>query len=182
MANAIGGAGDDLIIPNGNLIGTLTGGGGNDTFQGTQAGLNLYTITDVGFGDKINFTDANLANFIFTLVGSELHYGNNIITLSNNPNGIFQLTADLVAGVDLTLIPPAPSNPNQLPGPQIMYALTGHTESSQAQFDFHTSYVPVTIAFYTNVVHSSQRLLWDRTNPSDCLFGVIRAFKAITPR
>ena len=36
-----------------------------------------------------------------------------------------------------------------------MYALTGHTENSQAQFDFHAQYSSQMVAFYTNVLHSS---------------------------
>jgi hypothetical protein len=164
IENAIGGTGDDLIIPNGALTGTLTGGGGNDTFQGAQNDLNLYAITDLNVGDKINFTDANLASFTYTFNGSIISYGNNIITISNNPSGQFQLTADPISGVDLVLIsvtpPPPPPPPtlvdsNQLAGPQMMYALTGHTEASEAQFQFHADYSSQMVSFYTNVLHSS---------------------------
>jgi hypothetical protein len=48
---------------------------------------------------------------------------------------------------------------DKLVGPEIMYALTGHTEISQAQFDFHAQYVPQTVAFYRDVVHSSDPAL-----------------------
>src|SRR5262245_46577793 len=104
IANAIGGSGNDLIIPNGSLTqkGTLTGGSGIDTFQGTQAGLNQYTIADMQFGDIINFTDANLS-LNFNLTGSTLNYGNNNqITFLNNPVGNFALSTDVRGGVDLT--------------------------------------------------------------------------------
>ena len=111
IANAIAGSGNDLIIPNGSLSqkGTLTGGSGNDIFQGTQAGLSQYTIADMLVGDKINFTDANLS-FTFNLTGSTLNYGNNNqITFSNNLVGKFALSTDTVhGGIDLTLVPVNP--------------------------------------------------------------------------
>jgi peptidase M10/serralysin-like protein/matrixin len=108
IANAIAGSGNDLIIPNGSLSqkGTLTGGSGNDTFQGTQAGLNQYRIADMQVGDIINFTDANLSTFTFNLTGSTLNYGNNNqITFSNNLVGNLALSTDTVhGGIDLTLV------------------------------------------------------------------------------
>jgi hypothetical protein len=116
IANAIAGSGNDLIIPNGSLAqkGTLTGGSGNDTFQGTQAGLNQYKIADMHVGDLINFTDANLTTFTFTLTGSTLSYGNNNqIAFSNNLIGKFALSTDTIhGGIDLTLVP---ANPPGLP-------------------------------------------------------------------
>ena len=97
IENAIGGTGDDVFISNGSLIGTLTGGGGNDTFKATQAGLNLYTISDLSFGDKINFTDASFASFNYTFDGTALRYEGNTIWVSNNPHGAFQVSADTIS-------------------------------------------------------------------------------------
>lgn len=103
IENAVGGSGNDLIIPNGSLIGTLTGGAGNDTFRGTQGGLNLYTIADIGVGDKINFTDAALAGFSFTFDGTTLNYGASLhLTMSNHPGGTFVASSDPVGGIDLS--------------------------------------------------------------------------------
>ena len=155
IENAIGGTGDDVFISNGSLIGTLTGGGGNDTFKATQAGLNLYTISGLSFGDKINFTDASFASFNYTFDGTALRYEGNTIWVSNNPHGAFQVSADTISEVDLTLIPLPPPDLNKVVGPQIMFALTGHTETSEAQFNFHAQYVPQTVSFYANVVHSA---------------------------
>ena len=112
IANAVAGSGNDLIIPNGSLSqkGTLTGGSGNDTFQGTQAGLNQYTIANMHAGDIIHFTDANLG-LTFNLTGSTLTYGNNNqikITFLNNLVGQFGESADPVGGVDLTLVAATP--------------------------------------------------------------------------
>src|SRR5262249_37733639 len=112
IANAVAGSGNDLIIPNGSLAqkGTLTGGSGNDTFQGTQAGLNQYTIANMNAGDIIHFTDANLG-LNFNLTGSTLNYGNNNqikVTFLNNVVGQFIESADPVGGVDLTLVAATP--------------------------------------------------------------------------
>jgi hypothetical protein len=109
IANAVAGSGNDTIIPDGLLTrkGALTGGSGNDTFVGTQAGLNQYTISDLHVGDKIAFTDANLATFNFNLTGSTLSYGNNFhITLTNNSVSRFDVSIDPVSGIDLVAAPP----------------------------------------------------------------------------
>jgi hypothetical protein len=105
--NLIGGTGNDLIIPNGSLIGTLTGGGGNDTFQGTTFGLSVYTITDMNFGDKLNFTNANLGSFSYTRSGSSMVYTGGSLTLSNNAIGHFIESNDTTyGGIDLKLVQP----------------------------------------------------------------------------
>jgi hypothetical protein len=107
IENAVGGTGSDLIIPNGALVGTLTGFGGNDTFQGTLFGLSAYTITDMNVGDRINFTNGSLPTFYHTLVGTSLHYGPGAaygLTLSNNPIGHLVERVDAVyGGVDLVV-------------------------------------------------------------------------------
>jgi len=103
IANAVAGSGNDLIIPNGSLAqkGTLTGGSGNDTFQGTQAGLNQYTIANMHAGDIIHFTDANLG-LNFNLTGSTLNYGNNNqikVTFLNNVVGQLSRAPTLLAAL-----------------------------------------------------------------------------------
>lgn len=106
IENALGGGGNDFILADSSsgAIGSLTGGGGNDTFRSTQAGLNLYTITDINPGDRINFTDATLAGFSFTFDGTTLNYGTSLrLTLSNHPAGTFVASANPAGGIDLSL-------------------------------------------------------------------------------
>ena len=55
IRNAVGGAGDDLIIANPSAAGALTGGGGNDIFESSFAGLSGDTLTDMNAGDRIRF-------------------------------------------------------------------------------------------------------------------------------
>jgi serralysin len=102
IANIVAGSGNDLIIPNPDLVGTLTGGSGFDTFQSTQFGLYLYTLANLHTGDIINFTDADLNTFGFTEVGTTLSYGSYTLNLSNTPRGHFIETSNATAGVNLT--------------------------------------------------------------------------------
>jgi hypothetical protein len=137
IANAVAGSGNDLIIPNGSLTqkGTLTGGSGNDTFQGTQAGLSQYTIANMHVGDKIYFTDANLP-FAFNLTGSTLNYGNNnqiTITFLNNQAGKFVASADPAGGVDLTIAPA--NSPLSSPPPVSVGALISLQQGIQFSTD-----------------------------------------------
>jgi serralysin len=109
--NLVGGYGSDLIIPNANLTGTLTGGGGFDTFQNTEFGLSGYNITDMNFGDRLNFTNGSLGSFTYARNGTSLSYGNGgnsyFLTLSNNAIGHFALSSDpTYGGVDLKLMQP----------------------------------------------------------------------------
>src|SRR5262249_44215099 len=90
--NAVGGSGNDRIIVNPNLTGVLTGGGGNDTFQGTLSGLSHDTITDLNFGDKLNFTDASLTTFAYTRSGDNLDYDGMSLSMSNDPIGHFAVS------------------------------------------------------------------------------------------
>jgi serralysin len=108
IENAVGGHGNDVIIPNGILKGTLTGGGGNDIFQGRIMGIAGYNITDMNVGDRLNFTDAALGTFSHIQLGTTLsynYYGNtHELTLSNNPIGHFIEISDFFfGGVDLKL-------------------------------------------------------------------------------
>ncbi|MBV8565082.1 MAG: S8 family serine peptidase, partial [Methylobacteriaceae bacterium] len=100
---------NDVFIPDPAIFVTMTGGGGNDTFQSTIGGFNGDTITDGHVGDKIVFTDANLATFAYTWSGTTLHYAStHALNLPNNPIGHFILSVDPTSGVDVTL---APENP-----------------------------------------------------------------------
>jgi serralysin len=111
IENAVGGHGDDVIIA-GYLKGTLTGGGGNDIFQGRISELGSLagcTITDMNVGDRLNFTDAiSLGTFSHTQIGTSLSYTDYgytyQLTLSNNPIGHFIEVSDFFfGGVDLKL-------------------------------------------------------------------------------
>jgi hypothetical protein len=105
IENAIGGSGNDLIITNTALAGTLTGGGGNDTFQSTLFGLSAYTISDLSVRDRLNFTDASLGSFGYAWNDTTLTYGGGYsLNLSNNPIGHLVVSTDATyGGLDLTL-------------------------------------------------------------------------------
>jgi len=108
LENAVGGGGDDLIIANPVVFGRLTGGGGNDTFQSSLSGFSGDTVTDLGVGDRINFTDGNGA-FQYVWNATSLMYGNGsnnvAMSLSNNPRGHLIISMDPSGGVDLTMQP-----------------------------------------------------------------------------
>jgi Ca2+-binding RTX toxin-like protein len=117
--DVIGGAGNDTFISGGSGE-KFTGNGGSDTFQGTSVNLNGDTITDLSSGDKILITDGNLAHFSFQQNGTTLTFDpdtsvsqtTRTITLSNAPTGRFIISADPVAGVDLTYYAPPPADFN----------------------------------------------------------------------
>jgi peptidase M10/serralysin-like protein/VCBS repeat protein len=105
--NAVGGSGDDRFIVNPNLSGVLTGGGGNDTFQGTESGLSHYTITDLNVGDKLNFTDGDPTTFSYARNGDSLQYDGMSLTMSNDPVGHFATSDNAsTGGINLTLDKP----------------------------------------------------------------------------
>ncbi len=92
IQNALGGSGDDLIIANPNAKGTLTGGGGNDVFEGSFTGLSGDIITDMSVGDRIRFIDPSaFSGFGFERNGTTLTYagvdGLHALTLANSPAG-----------------------------------------------------------------------------------------------
>ena len=96
-----GNFGDDTLT-GGSGADILTGGTGNDTFLDTRAGLSGDTITDLGVGDRIVFSDATLAGFTFNLAGSTLTYSGGTLTLTG---GAVVLAASAAAGggVQLTV-------------------------------------------------------------------------------
>jgi FG-GAP-like repeat/RTX calcium-binding nonapeptide repeat (4 copies) len=95
-------SGNDLIT-GGLGADWLTGGGGNDTFIDTRAGLNNDTLVDFGEGDSIVFTDATLANFTFNLTGGTLTYAGGKLTLGTAPSLSLVASAYAGGGVQLTL-------------------------------------------------------------------------------
>ena len=110
----VGGAGAD-ILTGGLGADTLTGGADLDVFRDTAAGFNGDRITDLSNGERIVISDAGLANFSFTLVGSVLtYYGGSLlttgtfgtITFASAPVGALVASADKNGGVALTLVPP----------------------------------------------------------------------------
>ena len=113
VQNAIGGSGDDLIIPNQSLVSTLTGGGGNNIFEGTFSTLSGDTVTDMHAGDRIRFIDGTAVyGFGFKRDGATLTYANinglHSLTLSNSPAGHFVPTPFWPDGpaIDLVLMNP----------------------------------------------------------------------------
>ncbi|MBS0476244.1 MAG: M10 family metallopeptidase C-terminal domain-containing protein, partial [Proteobacteria bacterium] len=109
IENAIGGAGDDVIIGNdaANVLDgglgrdTLTGGAGRDTFRSTSAGLAGDHITDFTALDTIQFSDASLATFSFTRSGTTLGYGGNTLTIDTLPGLNVGFRAAAAGGVEL---------------------------------------------------------------------------------
>ncbi|HVF36563.1 MAG TPA: FG-GAP-like repeat-containing protein [Sphingomicrobium sp.] len=99
---------DDEWFTGGLGADTLTGAGGNDTFQDTIAGLNGDTITDFSAGDRIIFRDASLATFNISLSGSTLTYTGGTLTLTG-VSGTLVASAAAAGGVQLTL-QQAPTN------------------------------------------------------------------------
>jgi hypothetical protein len=115
IENIIGGTGNDTIIPNKSLTGTLTGKGGNDTFDSTIFGLSGYTIADMNTGDKLHLTDATVSTLAYSFDGTTLTYGGGYsIYFSNSPGGHFSEAADPTGGVDLTLDTSTPDEPQSM--------------------------------------------------------------------
>src|SRR5205085_6122116 len=81
---------------------TLTGGGGIDTFRDTKAGHSGDTITDFHPGDLIQFSDATLGSFTFSLSAHTLTYSGGSMTLNGVLNGKFTATASASGGVQLS--------------------------------------------------------------------------------
>ncbi len=134
----------------------LSGGAGNDTFQGTEAGLNLDTITNMNVGDKINFTDATLASFTVSLNGATLTYGGtDQITLSNSPTGSFILSADPVGGVDLTLTDTSPPGEPQSTLPVSTGGTVTISTSFLSSFDPDNSAANLTYTVLTAPTHGT---------------------------
>ena len=109
IENAIGGAGNDVLIGNwaANILtgnggaNTYIGGAGADTFRGTIANLAGDTITDFGAGDRIVFTNASLAGFTFNLAGSTLTYTGGSLTLQVVSAGSLVAGAAAEGGVQI---------------------------------------------------------------------------------
>jgi hypothetical protein len=83
----------------------LIGGAGADTFRDTADGLNGDTITDFSGTDKIVITDADIANFQFSLGGNSLTYSGGSIGLANLPAGHLVASAAAGGGVQIMLVP-----------------------------------------------------------------------------
>jgi Ca2+-binding RTX toxin-like protein len=100
-----GGAGRDLLV----------GGRGLDVFSDTSANFNGDTIEDFAFGEKIVFTDANLATFAFELTGNRLSYTGGTLTLTAPLMGKLAAAAAPGGGVMLfvtsSLVPALPASP-----------------------------------------------------------------------
>lgn len=100
--SATGNALDNVLT--GNLANNvLTGGGGNDTFQGTRAELAGDTIADFSVGDRIVFTDADAANFHFSVSGSTLSFDGGSLTLTGVSGAHFVETVLAGGGVSLRI-------------------------------------------------------------------------------
>lgn len=111
IENAIGGSGNDILIGNAanNILSgraganTYTGGLGNDTFRDTIINLSGDVILDFSAGDRIVFTNANLATFTFSLSGTVLTFSGGALVLQNAPGGAWIASAAAEGGVQLTL-------------------------------------------------------------------------------
>jgi serralysin len=107
-----GGAGNDRLfgldgadtLTGGIGTDTLTGGAGADTFRDFLNALNGDTIVDFSAGDRIIFTDANLAGFSFSLTGTKLTFTGGSLTLSSVPTGTITASAAPGGGVELWIL------------------------------------------------------------------------------
>ncbi len=79
----------------------LTGGIGADTFSDSLANHDNNTITDFAIGDRIVFTNGNLASFNFSFTGNTLTYTGGSLTLSGGLVGTLVLSAASGGGVQL---------------------------------------------------------------------------------
>ena len=100
-----GGDGNDTLS-GGAGIDTLAGGNGNDTFVGTAAELSGDTIVDLSLGDRIVITDANLANFTFSVSGTVLTYTGGSLSLGAGISGTLVASAAPGGGVQLSFAQP----------------------------------------------------------------------------
>ena len=100
-------AGDDTIT-GGLGRDTLSGGSGNDIFLDTAAGLHGDTITDFSAGDRIIISDANPANFSFSLAGSTLNFTGGSLSFGSALTGTLVATAAVGGGVQLMFGGPSP--------------------------------------------------------------------------
>src|SRR5690348_15923373 len=80
----------------------LAGGGGDDLFVDSAAGLSGDTITDFSLGDRIIVSDANIAGFSYTLNGHLLSFTGGSLTLENVPTGTLVASAAAGGGVQLS--------------------------------------------------------------------------------
>ena len=110
--SGLGGA--DTLIGGGGRD-TLSGGSGNDTFRDSVSGHNGDSITDFTIGDRILFTDADLASFSFSLSGSTLTYSGGALTLAGVSGALFASAAP-AGGVQLSLQPTATAVHNDFNG------------------------------------------------------------------
>jgi hypothetical protein len=101
------GAGDDIISGTGAGADVLTGGAGNDTFKDTAGGHNGDVITDFSPGDRILISDANFANFTFSLVGDQLSYTGGSMRVADFHNMQLRATPAAEGGVQF-LFPSGP--------------------------------------------------------------------------
>ena len=110
--NATGNAAGNVIIGNlgsntisgGSGVDTLTGGGGNDVFQDSVTNLAGDTITDLTVGDRIVLTNATLAGFSYSVIGSTLTFTGGSITLTGGVVGNLVASAASGGGVQLALV------------------------------------------------------------------------------
>jgi Ca2+-binding RTX toxin-like protein len=95
-------AGNDILIGGGGAD-LLTGGAGADIFRGVRSELAGDTITDFAVGDRIQISDAALANFSFAHKGNTLALGNGSVMTLNGASGV-QLATHVAAGGGVELV------------------------------------------------------------------------------
>lgn len=103
IEKAIGGAGNELFIANNGLYSTLTGGGGNDTFEFSKVGWLGSTITDMNVGDRLEITAMDYASASYVRQGTSLNVQGYTGFLSNSPTGHVVISDDGAGGSYLSL-------------------------------------------------------------------------------
>lgn len=95
-----GGSGEDRITT-GSFADLVLGGAGNDEFRGRAADFNGDNIGDLDNGDKIIITDAQVGNFVFSLIDHKLTFSGATVFLSGF-SGSLRVSAAAGGGVVLT--------------------------------------------------------------------------------
>ena len=120
IENAIGGSGNDVLIGNGadNILSarfgqnTYIGGPGNDTFRDTIINLTSDFISDLSIGDRIVFTDANLATFTFSLSATVLSFSGGSLVVQIGFNDRLVASSAAGGGVQLAVVSDAANDFN----------------------------------------------------------------------
>lgn len=142
IENAIGGSGNDKLVAN-NAANVLTGGNGDDLFQGTVTSLGGDTITDFTRGDRIVIADAT-AGLALGWSAGQLTYGTTALTLANLHNASIALGAAAGGGVEIFFGGPPIVVAAASVAPAVAFAEAAATKpSTSSSMSGHLDYAPL---------------------------------------